>query len=76
MCGEMAGDPCAVALLLGLGLDEFSMSVSAIPQVKRVIRGVTVDECRALAEEALAGTSCEKNTVLINAWTDKRFPRV
>jgi phosphotransferase system enzyme I (PtsI) len=76
MCGEMAGDPYAAALLLGLGIDEFSMSVSAIPQVKRVIRGVTMDECRALAEEVLAGISCEKNTAVIKAWTDKRFRQV
>jgi phosphotransferase system enzyme I (PtsI) len=75
MCGEMAADPHAAALLLGLGLDEFSMSASAIPQVKSVIRGVTMDECRALAEEALAGKSCEKNTGLIKTWMDKRFPR-
>lgn len=53
MCGEMAGDPVATMILLGLGLDEFSMSASAIPVVKNIVRSVTVEECKAVAEKAL-----------------------
>lgn len=53
MCGEMAGDLTAVPLLLGLGLDEFSMSSSSIPRVKELVRSLTLSQCRDLAERAL-----------------------
>ena len=53
MCGEMAGDVTATAILLGLGLDEFSMSASAIPQVKQIIRSLTYEEAQQMAKMAL-----------------------
>ncbi|MDI6600877.1 MAG: phosphoenolpyruvate--protein phosphotransferase [Thermoanaerobacteraceae bacterium] len=53
MCGEMAGDPEATKILLGLGLDVFSMSAASIPLVKDVIRNATIEEAKALAEKAL-----------------------
>ena len=54
LCGEMAGDPLATPLLLGMGLDEFSMSPSAIPEIKELIRGLNTAECERIAKEALA----------------------
>jgi len=54
LCGEMAGDPLATPLLLGMGLDEFSMSPSAIPEIKELIRGLNTAECERMAKEALA----------------------
>ncbi|GHV77097.1 phosphoenolpyruvate-protein phosphotransferase [Spirochaetia bacterium] len=68
MCGELAGTPFAAPVLLGLGLDEFSMTASSIPQVKQVIRGVTFEDCRALAEKALANTSYKQTETLVKAW--------
>ncbi len=59
LCGEMAGDPLATWLLLGMGLDEFSMSVGAIPAVKARIRRATLAHCRALAASVLALDSTE-----------------
>lgn len=56
LCGELAGDPLAVPILLGFGLDEFSMNPPAIPDVKRVIGRLTIDETKAIAEAVL---SCE-----------------
>lgn len=53
LCGEMAADPAAALLLLGLGLGEFSMTSQSVPAVKRLIRAVTMSEARAVAEEAL-----------------------
>lgn len=49
MCGEMAGEPLYVPILLGLGLDELSMNALAIPMVKKMIRSVTLRDCRSLA---------------------------
>ena len=53
MCGEMAGDPQCVPLLLGMGLDEFSVSMSVIPEIKKVIRLMPFDKARMIAKEAL-----------------------
>ena len=53
MCGEMAGDPAAAVLLLGLGLNEFSMSALSIPQIKKIIRSVRYEEAKIIAEAAL-----------------------
>ncbi|CAE6889792.1 phosphoenolpyruvate-protein phosphotransferase PtsI [Vibrio alginolyticus] len=54
MCGELAGDERATLLLLGMGLDEFSMSGISIPKVKKVIRNSSFAEVKAMAEEALS----------------------
>ncbi|MBO1002537.1 phosphoenolpyruvate--protein phosphotransferase [Pseudogracilibacillus auburnensis] len=53
MCGEMAGDPNAIPLLLGLGLDEFSMSASSILQARSQIKQLDQKAMRKLAEKAL-----------------------
>jgi phosphotransferase system enzyme I (PtsI) len=54
MCGEMAGDVSAAPILLGMGLDEFSMSASSISRVKKVIRSITYDKARKLSQIALS----------------------
>jgi phosphotransferase system enzyme I (PtsI) len=74
MCGELAGDPFAAALLLGLGLDEFSMTASAIPQIKRIIRGVTLESCRKLAAKALECKSYRHVINLVELWMAENFP--
>lgn len=53
MCGEMAGEVRATPLLLGLGLDEFSMSASSLPRVKQVIRSLSRRDARQMANHAL-----------------------
>jgi multiphosphoryl transfer protein len=53
VCGGIAGDPQAVPLLVGAGIDELSVSVPAIPAVKAQIRRLRVEACRALAQAAL-----------------------
>ena len=53
LCGEMAGDITLTVILLGLGLDEFSTSPIAIPEIKKVIRSVKYSEAKKIAEKAL-----------------------
>ncbi|RBP44016.1 phosphoenolpyruvate--protein phosphotransferase [Garciella nitratireducens] len=60
MCGEMAGDPISTLILLGLGLDEFSMSASSIPQIKKIIRSVSMEEAKQIAQEALSLSTSEE----------------
>jgi phosphotransferase system enzyme I (PtsI) len=59
VCGEMAGDPQNAVLLLGLGVDELSVSVYDVPRVKAAIRSVHVSRLRELATEALAAPTAE-----------------
>jgi phosphotransferase system enzyme I (PtsI) len=54
MCGEMAGDPELVPILLGLGLDEFSMSSLIVPEVKKIVRSVTLEQAKEIAQKALS----------------------
>lgn len=57
MCGEMAADPFAVPLLVGLGLDSLSVSASAIPLIKKIIRSLNYKELETLAEECVEMTT-------------------
>ncbi len=54
MCGEMAGDPSFVLILLGMGLDEFSMPPQVIPQLKYIIRAVSMEKARQISEAAMS----------------------
>lgn len=60
MCGEMAGDVTATPILLGLGLDEFSMSAASIPRVKKIIRSLTYQKARDIAQKALKAENAEE----------------
>ena len=65
MCGEMAGDPAYTIVLLGLGLDEFSMSAVQIPKVKKIIRDVTKQKAMDLVDNLLkCSTVKEIDTVM------------
>ncbi len=53
VCGGLGGDPQAVPILIGLGVDELSVSIPSIPSVKAQIRTLSMDDCKKLAENAL-----------------------
>jgi len=53
VCGEMAGDLATIPLLLGLGMDELSVSASLVPRVKRAVQSLSIPECEQLVQEAL-----------------------
>ncbi|MFC5463932.1 phosphoenolpyruvate--protein phosphotransferase [Lederbergia graminis] len=69
MCGEMAGDEIAIPLLLGLGLDEFSMSASSILKARSQIKGLNQKEMAQLAEEALTKGTVEEVIELVKSKT-------
>ncbi|MDR1784513.1 MAG: phosphoenolpyruvate--protein phosphotransferase [Endomicrobium sp.] len=62
MCGEMAGDPYYTPVLLGFGLDQFSVSSAQIPEIKRVIRSISFVDAKKISEEILKCRS--KNSIL------------
>ena len=60
VCGEIAGDINLTLILLGLGVDELSMGPVAIPEIKQIIRSVSIEEARKITEKALSLDSTEK----------------
>jgi phosphotransferase system enzyme I (PtsI) len=73
MCGEMAGDPMATLILLGLGLDEFSMSAAGIPEVKRIIRSVSMSDAEELVGSVLDMRSYEEVDDFVQDLMEKQF---
>ncbi|MCL2879279.1 MAG: phosphoenolpyruvate--protein phosphotransferase [Treponema sp.] len=71
MCGELAGDPWAAALLLGLGLDEFSMAASSIPIVKYIIRNTSMEICRNIAQECMRERTIGGVKAVIRKWMSR-----
>ncbi|MEG3593455.1 MAG: phosphoenolpyruvate--protein phosphotransferase [Pseudomonadota bacterium] len=72
LCGEMAGDPLAAVLLVGLGFKELSMSSAALAQVKRALGAFSSKECQYLAQQALAMESgVEVLHIVAQAFIDK-----
>ncbi len=67
MCGEMAGDERAIPLLLGMGLDEFSMAPALIPHAKAVIRTCNTQACMQLAAQALEMADYSEVKALLEA---------
>jgi len=72
VCGEMAGDPLGMLLLLGLGIESLSMSVGSISRIKQVIRHFSTVEAAALVEQAIELSDPEDiKEMLIEAINDK-----
>ena len=53
VCGELAGDPLAISILLGLGVKELSMASGSIPKAKQIVRTLSMAEAKAVAAQAL-----------------------
>lgn len=73
MCGEMAGDPFNVPILLGLGIDELSMNPQSIPAVKNMIRSLKVEDTRRFTKEALKQTTTMDVIKLVEASFGEMF---
>ena len=74
MCGEMASDPIYAIVLLGLGLEIFSMNPSSVPVVKNVVRAVRVRDCRRIAEIALQKKTAQEIEEFVIESVAMRFP--
>ncbi len=72
VCGEMAGDPIYAPLLLGLGVDELSMTPTLLPAVKFLIRAMRMDDARKLAQDALAQSDPKQTYAMIVAFYNER----
>jgi len=73
VCGEMAGDALYAPLLLGLGVDELSMTPTLVPSVRYIVRAMKMSDARALAVEALKQTDPRKTFALVEAFYDERM---
>jgi phosphotransferase system enzyme I (PtsI) len=73
MCGEMAGDPLYTLVLLGLGLDELSMSALGIPEVKRIIRSTTLAAAEEFVGRLMRLTSSSEIADLVRNTMEERF---
>jgi phosphoenolpyruvate-protein phosphotransferase len=71
VCGELAGDTDAIPLLLGLGLDEFSMAAPLIPRAKSIIRNWNKTEAQTLAQAALALETAGEVRQLVRGWRQR-----
>jgi phosphotransferase system enzyme I (PtsI) len=74
MCGEMAADPLLVVLLVGLGLDEFSMNATSIPSVKNIIRGLSAEEATQIADQALQLPTSREVKAFVSESMKDRLP--
>ncbi|GAA5112410.1 phosphoenolpyruvate-protein phosphotransferase PtsI [Orbus sasakiae] len=72
MCGELGGDERATVLLLGMGLDEFSMGSISIPKIKKIIRNTNFSEAKKLADEALQKATAKEITDLLEKFTAEK----
>jgi phosphoenolpyruvate-protein kinase (PTS system EI component) len=67
VCGELAGDPVAASLFVGLGVSELSMAPARIPEIKETIRGMELAKAAALAQRAIALESVDEVRALVSA---------
>ena len=72
MCGELAGDERATLLLLGMGLDEFSMSAISVPRIKKLIRNVNFADAKALADKAMQVPTAAEIEQLVNEFLKEK----
>jgi phosphotransferase system enzyme I (PtsI) len=74
ICGEMAAEPVYAVVLLGLGLDEFSMNPLSIPKVKKVLRMSRFDESRSLVQQLFQFPTASEIESFLRSWMTRKFP--
>ena len=76
MCGQMAGDPLATILLVGLGLDEFSVVPNVLPEIKKIIRAIHYTEAQHVAERVLTMQSEDEIKAFLKHLMKHKFPDI
>ncbi|MGE4585474.1 MAG: phosphoenolpyruvate--protein phosphotransferase [Sphaerochaeta sp.] len=76
LCGEMASDPLCSVLLAGLGMDELSMGSQSLLQVRKILRSVSFEEAKQLADHVLGMDSYLTITTYIREWMHDRFDHI
>jgi phosphotransferase system enzyme I (PtsI) len=76
VCGEMCGDPVGAVILLGLGLDEFSMSPYLLPEIKTIVRFVSYAETKELADRALCLSTAAEIRSFVEEKIIGKFPQI
>jgi phosphoenolpyruvate-protein phosphotransferase (PTS system enzyme I) len=76
MCGQMAGDPLATILLIGLGLDEFSVVPNILPEIKKIIRSIHYTEAQHVAERVLTMHSEDEIKAFLKHLMKHKFPDI
>ena len=74
MCGEMAGEPLYMPILLGLGIDELSMNVMALLRVKRVLRSLTYKDSQNFIDEVFKLSTAQEIETVLKKEINKKFP--
>jgi phosphoenolpyruvate-protein phosphotransferase (PTS system enzyme I) len=76
VCGEMSGDPIYTILLLGLGLRQLSMTPQNIPEIKKIIRSITIEEAKQIAQEAMRFDTARDVNNYLREQTRRILPEV
>jgi phosphoenolpyruvate-protein phosphotransferase (PTS system enzyme I) len=76
VCGEMASTPAYAAILIGLGATELSMTISAIPRVRRMVAGISALEAKTIAEECLECETADDVEELVRVSLGSRWPHL
>jgi len=76
ICGEMAGEPLYAVLLVGLGLEEFSVSPYLVPEIKTIVRATTYPEARELAERCMSLSTPSEVRTVVTEFMSRRYPGI
>jgi phosphotransferase system enzyme I (PtsI) len=76
MCGEMAGDHLATVLLVGLGLDEFSVIPSVLPEIKKIIRSIKFRDAKRVSDKVLSMSTVEEIRTYLSSIIKNKVPDI
>jgi phosphotransferase system enzyme I (PtsI) len=76
LCGQMSGSPTYTMLLLGMGLRQFSVTPSVIPEIKKICRSVTIEQCEAVARRATSMEDAQNIKAFLKEELKKHVPEL